>query len=105
MVYSTTNNEVTGISYSKHSVYSTSAMPIFEIQRTLNAQSKQSTCFKECYACFGCENKTGIVRILIIFKDRHVQPYHSKGLGESFLLMWLNIGLCCKITKIRATPI
>jgi len=21
------------------------------------------------------------------------QPYHSKGLGESFPLMWLNIGL------------
>ena len=34
----------------------------------------------------------------------YVQPYHLKGLGESFPLMWLNIGLCQKITKIRTTP-
>jgi len=36
----------------------------------------------------------GEMRILVIFHDRpNVQPYHSKGLGESFSLMWLNICL------------
>jgi len=35
----------------------------------------------------------GVVGIMAIFQDRHVQPYNSKGLGESFLLMWLNVGL------------
>jgi len=35
----------------------------------------------------------------------YVQPYHSKGLGESFPLIWLNIGLCWKITKIRTIPV
>jgi len=29
----------------------------------------------------------------------NVQPYHSKGLGESFPLMWLNIGLSWKIRE------
>jgi len=33
------------------------------------------------------------------FTMAHVQPYHSKGLGESFTLMWLNIGLCWKIRE------
>jgi len=39
--------------------------------------------------------KAGVERILVIFQDRstYVQPYHSKGLGESFPLMWLNVGL------------
>jgi len=46
--------------------------------------------FWECYTCFGYEDKTRVERILVIFQD---QPYHSKGLAESFPLMWLNIGL------------
>jgi len=29
----------------------------------------------------------------------YVQPYHSKGLGESFPLMWLNIALSLKIRR------
>jgi len=37
------------------------------------------------------ETKTRVVHILVIFQDRN--PYHLKGLGESFSLMWLNIGL------------
>jgi len=35
----------------------------------------------------------GVTRILVIFQDRPVQPYHLKGLGESFPLIRLNIGL------------
>jgi len=36
-----------------------------------------------------------LVRTFVIFQDRpNVQPFHSKGLGESFPLMWLNMGLC-----------
>jgi len=31
------------------------------------AQQKQNPRFRECYTCFGCEAKTGVVRILIIF--------------------------------------
>ena len=26
--------------------------------------------FGECYTCFGCETKTGVARILVIFPDR-----------------------------------
>jgi len=26
--------------------------------------------FGECYTCFGCENKTEVVRILVVFQDR-----------------------------------
>jgi len=37
--------------------------------------------------------------------DTYVQPYHLKGLGESFASMWLNIDLSLKITKIRTTPV
>jgi len=41
----------------------------------------------------------GQMRILVIFQDRHVQPYHSKCLGKSFPLMWLNIGLSWKLRE------
>jgi len=44
-------------------------------------------------ACFRDEIKTGVV-FWLFFKIAYVQPYHSKGLGESFPLMWLKIGLC-----------
>ena len=33
-----------------------------------------------------------------------MQPYHFKGLGESFQLMLLNIGLCSKVPKIHKKP-
>jgi len=49
--------------------------------------------------CFGCETKTGVVRILVIYT--WVQPHYLKGLGESFLLMSLSIGLYGEIIKIR----
>ena len=38
-------------------------------------------------------------------RKMNVHTYHSKGLGKSFPLMWLNIGLCIKIIKIRASPV
>jgi len=41
--------------------------------------------------------KRGWYVFWIFFKiGLYVQPYHSKGLGESFPLMWLKIGLCFK---------
>jgi len=30
----------------------------------------KNTRFGECYTCFGCKNKTGMVPILVIFQDR-----------------------------------
>jgi len=62
---------------------------------------KTKSRFGECYSCFGCETKTGVVRIWLFFKMSllYVQPYHSKGLGESFSLIWLNIGLSRKWPK------
>jgi len=35
----------------------------------------------------------------------YVQPYHWKDPGESYPLMWLNIGLRWEITKIRSIPV
>jgi len=35
-------------------------------------QLEENTRFKESYTCFGCEAKTGVVRILVIFQDRPV---------------------------------
>jgi len=32
-------------------------------------------------------------------RQTYVQPYLSKGLGESFPLMWLNVGLAQKIRE------
>jgi len=35
-----------------------------------NTVKKQSTRLREYYASFGCETKTGVGRILVIFQDR-----------------------------------
>jgi len=43
-------------------------------------------------AFLGCKTKTGLVRFFL--RQAFVQPYHVKGLGESFPLMWLNVCLC-----------
>jgi len=40
-----------------------------------------------------------------VFKMTYVQPHHEKGLGESLILMWLNIGLSLKMTNIRTTTV
>ena len=55
-------------------------------------QRKQDTCFM-------CGNNTRVVHGNFSRKT-FVQPYHSKGLGESFPLMWLNTGISLKITKL-----
>jgi len=50
--------------------------------------------------------KTGLVCLLIIFQDRLTfSLINQSSLGESFLLMWLNMGLCLKINKIRYAPV
>jgi len=38
-------------------------------------RKKQNTHFRECYACFGCETKTGVVRILVIFHHRPMSSH------------------------------
>ena len=38
----------------------------------MTKQLKQNTRFRECYPSFGCETKTGVVRILVIFQDGHM---------------------------------
>jgi len=34
----------------------------------LSGERAQNTHFRECYTCFGCETKTGLVRSLVIFQ-------------------------------------
>jgi len=70
-----------------------------------SATIKAKPRFRECYTCFGCETKTVVVGIWLFRRWVYVQPYNSKGHGKSFPLMWLNIGLCWKITKICTTPV
>jgi len=50
------------------------------------------------YFCFGFETETGTY-FGYFSRQTFVQPCHSKGLGESFLLMSLNIGLSWKIRE------
>ena len=58
--------------------------------------------FGECYTCFGFETETGVVVYFGYFSRYvYVQSYYSKGLGESFSLMWLNIGLHWKLPKYK----
>ena len=64
------------------------------------SQQKQHTRFRECHTSFGCETRTGVVLILVIFDDRLMISHHFKGLVRSFPWMWLNIDLGWKITKI-----
>ena len=45
--------------------------------------------FKGVLIGFGRENKTKVVRILIIFQDTNFRSYHSYDLGRSIPLMWL----------------
>ena len=47
----------------------------------------------------GCQNKTG-VRTTFFFKLDKCSAISFKRLGESFPLMWLNIGLPWKITEM-----
>jgi len=47
----------------------------------------------------------GVTRIGYFSRKAYVQPYHSIGLGESFPLMRLNIGLSWKITEVRTNPV
>jgi len=72
--------------------------------RVEHRKNKERKRFRERYTCFGCENKSGVVRIFrLVFKI--VQPHHLKALCESLPMMWLSIGLSWKITKIRTIPV
>jgi len=73
------------------------------ISKMSHIKNKSSFCFYKTgffsrfHTFFGCETKTGVVRILVVFffpRYACVQSYHSKGLDESFPLVWLNIDLC-----------
>ena len=68
------------------------------------AQLKQNPRSGDGYTIFGYETKTGVVRISVSFQHRPVQPYRWKALAETFLMIWLNIGLSWKITTVRSTP-
>jgi len=58
---------------------------------------KTYACFKALFSGFGfgCENKTGVVRILVIFQDRPTFSNNMNGLSESFPLM----GTCVYLKK------
>jgi len=52
--------------------------------------------FKEVLTCFRREKKEEKTRVhyfSYFSRQTYVQPYNSKGLGESFPLMWMNLGL------------
>jgi len=66
---------------------------------------KQNT-FQGAVTWFRCENKMGMEVVLIIFQgNTYVQPYYSKGLGESFYFDVAIMGLSQKKIKIRNTPV
>jgi len=84
--------------------------------RVANINLKFSTsCVQPFVERLHSTNKTPFWRMLYLFwvwnqnggdtyfgyfsRQVYVQPYHSKGLGESFSLMWLNIGLSWKIRE------
>jgi len=46
---------------------------------------RKRTRFREFYACFGCETKTEVARILVIF-----QPDQQKALAKTFSMMWMS---------------
>jgi len=75
---------------------------IFTKHRTYqnNPRKNKTPVLGNATTCFWCETKTGTY-FGCFSRKAHVQPYHLKGLGESFALMWLNIGLRRKMTKIR----
>jgi len=62
---------------------------------------KYKTSFWEMPPVLGVKPKRGCYLLVwLYFKvGIYVQPHLLKGLGESFPLMWLNIGLCWKISK------
>jgi len=53
----------------------------------------------------GMKRKTGVVRVLVIFQQRPMFSHQWKALAETFWMIWLNIGLSWKITKILTTPV
>jgi len=57
-------------------------------------------------ACFGYENKKGVVRILIVFHDRPtIQPrINMESARQTFQIVWLNLSLSWKIIKIQTNP-
>jgi len=68
--------------------------------------SKNKTPFRELLNLFWVWNRKGGVAYFGYFSRwAYVQPYDSKGLVDSFTLMWLNIGLSWKITEIRTNPV
>ena len=57
------------------------------------SQYKRFVCFREFTPVLSLKAKRGGgVASILIFLPGRLQPYHSKGLGESFPLMRLNIG-------------
>jgi len=52
------------------------------------------------------ETKVAVVRTSVFFfKIDYVQQHHSKGLGESFPLMWLNMVYLEKLPKCVSPPL
>jgi len=71
--------------------------PVFPV---LHRQSYiQNPVLGNC-TCFGCETKTEVVRIQVIFLDRPMFSHIiQKVSARAFPLMWLNIGLSWKIRE------
>ena len=62
--------------------------------------------FGECYICFGCETKTRVYVFRLFFKVGLCSAISfERSRRELIPLIWLNIGLCWKFSKIRTTPV
>ena len=69
-----------------------------------HSNSKNERPVSSSSACFGCETKTGVVGILVIFQDRPMFS-HINGTLAQRPFKWCGTGLPWKRTKVRTTPV
>jgi len=94
-IFTTTSEETQKFKRKLHSFckhFETSIKPIFRNSYvSVCPLSKNKIPFWGMLYLFGCETKTGCDTYFDNFSRlAYVQPHHSKGLGESFPLIWLN---------------
>jgi len=71
-------NENSYYSYTVHSSHPVFFLLIPKLFLNQKYFSQQKPRFWECYTCFGCETKTGVVRILVIFQGRPMFSHNWK---------------------------
>jgi len=66
----------------------------------LHTKNETKILFYEVLNSFGCRIKTGSTNFDYFSRLTYVQPWNSKGLGESFPKTWLNVGLSWRIREL-----